>query len=62
MSSHCLVDLDLDDGTDEEEEVQPTLVVDCVITLSGGETGQTTRCREEMDLMMIMLKKHIFKL
>ena len=34
--------------------VQPTLVVDWVIRLSGGETGQATRCREEIDLKLIL--------
>ena len=34
--------------------VQPTLVVDWVIRLSGGDTGQATRCREEIDLKLIL--------
>ena len=58
-------DLDDDDEDDVDDvddnssvlqiKVHPTLVVDCIMTLSGGETGQATLCREEMDLKMIMM-------
>ena len=50
------VNVDVDDNSSLFQiNVQPTLVVDCIMTLSGGETGQATLCREEMDLMMIMV-------
>ena len=59
------VDDDDDDDNDDDDSsvlqinVQPTLVVDCIMTLSGGETGQATLCREDMDLLMIMMIRMI---